>query len=115
MNRSLIPLSMIAACLLAGAAVAGHHEGDDKFAKMDTNNDGRVTSSEHAAYADKMFKEVDSNGDGAVSKDEMKAYMDKHHDGRKPDGVHKEMHKEMHKDMKSKDMKSKDSSSSSGN
>lgn len=103
MKRSMIPCVAITACLFAGAAVAGHHEADEKFSKMDSNNDGRVTSSEHAAYADKMFKEVDANGDGAVTKEEMKSYMDKHPMGHKPDAVHKDMHEKMHDNMRSND------------
>lgn len=84
MKHPLISLSMFAGLALAGAAFANHHEGDDKFRKMDTNKDGRVTAAEHAATAQQMFTMMDANRDGAVTMEEMKMHKDM-----KKDGMHK--------------------------
>jgi Ca2+-binding EF-hand superfamily protein len=59
-----VALSM--AMLLPFAAMA-----DDK--KMDTNGDGMVSASEHAASAKKMFDAMDANHDGNVTAAEMDA------------------------------------------
>lgn len=47
--------------------------GDDLFAKMDTNGDGKVTKEEHAAGAKQMFAQMDANKDGIVTATEMEA------------------------------------------
>ena len=60
-----VALSM--AMLLSFAATAG-----DK-PKMDTNNDGMVSASEHAAGSQKMFEAMDANSDGSVTAAEMDA------------------------------------------
>jgi hypothetical protein len=56
-----------------GAVRAGL-EDDDKFKTMDTNNDGQISSAEHAAGVTKMFSSMDSNGDGFVTSTEMDTY-----------------------------------------
>lgn len=45
----------------------------DKIAKMDTNGDGMLDSTEHTSGASKMFTEMDTNQDGSVDVAEMKA------------------------------------------
>jgi hypothetical protein len=46
---------------------------DDKFAKMDTNADGKITASEHAAGGRTKFQSLDTNKDGSVTATEMDA------------------------------------------
>jgi pentapeptide MXKDX repeat protein len=110
MKRSLIPLSMFAGLALAGAAFANHHEGDDKFRKMDTNNDGRVTAAEHAAAAQQMFTMMDGNRDGAVTMEEMKMHKEMKKDGMHKDGMHKDnmRHEGMQKDGMRRDATTRD-------
>ncbi|GGD45155.1 hypothetical protein GCM10007235_16340 [Pseudoxanthomonas indica] len=49
----------------------------DKIKKLDTDGDGRLSASEHAAGSDKMFKAGDSNGDGQLTSAEMQAVHDR--------------------------------------
>jgi len=56
--------------LVPAAAMAG----DDKARLMDTNNDGVISSAEHAAGAKTMFTQMDANNDGKVTAAEMDAY-----------------------------------------
>lgn len=95
MKRSLISLSMFAGLAFAGVAFANPNEGDDKFRKMDADNDGRVTAAEHAAAAQDMFAMMDANRDGAVTMEEMKAHKGMKKDRAHKDGMH---HGESHKD-----------------
>lgn len=78
MKRSLICTSLFASMLLAGTAFAG--DGGDKFRKMDTDGDGRITAAEHAAGAQAMFTKMDTNKDGAITMQEMEAHKDMKHD-----------------------------------
>lgn len=59
---------------------------DDHVAKMmeamDTDKDGYISQSEHAAYMDAQFKKADTNGDGKLSKEELENAMKAmHQDG----------------------------------
>src|SRR5262245_35038940 len=45
--------------------------GRSNFARMDTNNDGKISSSEWKGSAD-MFARLDSNHDGYITREEMK-------------------------------------------
>jgi hypothetical protein len=68
-------------CGAVGAFAGDGNKGagaDDKFAKMDTNSDGKVTSSEHAAGSSKMFADSDANKDGSLTADEMTSAHQKH-------------------------------------
>ena len=49
------------------------HDHDGMRGMMDTNHDGRITSAEHAAAAQRMFSRADANHDGFLSKDELEA------------------------------------------
>jgi Ca2+-binding EF-hand superfamily protein len=60
------------ACILCGIALAGHDQ-DDHMKMMDTNSDGKVTATEHAAACKQMFTKMDANGDGLVTAAEMDA------------------------------------------
>lgn len=114
MKRMIVTLTVGAVALSAGAAMAGHH-GDnekmsheehmakmeakleEKFAKVDANGDGVVTSAEYMAYktaeAEKDWaKWVEGDADGAITLEEAKvkhaAHMAEKH------ARHKEMMKE---------------------
>ena len=62
---------LLGALLLVPAAAMA---GDDKAKLMDTNNDGVISSAEHAAGAKTMFTQMDANNDGKVTAAEMDAY-----------------------------------------
>jgi Ca2+-binding EF-hand superfamily protein len=51
----------------------GGHKGDpkDRFAKLDADKDGKLSSSEWSAMGDKMFARLDDNKDGKISTDEL--------------------------------------------
>lgn len=72
--------------LVAGMAASSAFARDkmmgdgDMMAKMDTNKDGMVSSTEHAAFAKMMFDKMDANRDGSVTKAEMDAGMKMMHD-----------------------------------
>ncbi len=75
--------SFIIACSLAvtvlPCAFAGHtgeHSADAMFKSMDTDGDGRISRTEHAAGAKKMFDKMDANHDGIVTAAEMTACHD---------------------------------------
>src|SRR5262245_56449009 len=55
------------------AAAGATTSADTRFATMDTNGDGSISSDEHAKGADSMFKSMDANSDGFVTADEMDA------------------------------------------
>lgn len=74
MKRSLMCISLAAATVFAGAAFA--KDGEEKFRKMDTDSDGRITASEHAAHAQHMFTMIDTNRDGAITMQEMEAHRE---------------------------------------
>jgi len=60
-----------AALLAAPSAFAAQNATE--FQRMDGNNDGVVSSSEHEAYARKAFNAIDSNHDDNVTADELDA------------------------------------------
>jgi Ca2+-binding EF-hand superfamily protein len=45
---------------------------EEKIAKMDTNNDGKLSAAEHAAGAKQMFSKMDTDGDGSLTAQEMR-------------------------------------------
>jgi hypothetical protein len=53
----------------------GHADMMKTWDAMDTDKDGFISRSEHAAYWDSMFTKADSNGDGKISKEEMQSAM----------------------------------------
>ena len=50
----------------------GHH-GGGRLARLDTNQDGKISRDEMRADADKHFDKLDTNGDGFIDKAEMDA------------------------------------------
>lgn len=76
--------------ILSLSAMAGEKMGDmhDPMKMMDSNGDGMVSSSEHAAGAKAMFDKLDADRDGFVTATEMDAA----HEGMdKRDGMEHEM------------------------
>ena len=67
----LLAIAATAAALAAPAALAD--PGTGEFGRMDSNNDGVVSSSEHEDYARRMFDLVDSNHDDKITTDELDA------------------------------------------
>lgn len=88
--------SGVVVALVIGLAAASTfaHDNDamgkkDMMAAMDSNHDGNVSASEHAAYAQMMFDKMDANHDGMLSKAEMQAGMKAMHgDHMKSDAMH---------------------------
>ena len=78
--------------LAAASTFAHDHDAmgrKDMMAAMDSNHDGSVSASEHAAYAQAMFDKMDTNHDGMLSKAEMEAGMKAMHgDHMKSDNDH---------------------------
>jgi Ca2+-binding EF-hand superfamily protein len=58
---------------LATAAYAGGGSGKAEMKMMDTDQDGSVSATEHAAGAKKMFGKMDADSDGIVTAQEMGA------------------------------------------
>jgi hypothetical protein len=65
--------TVTAAMALSGAALAGDMSSAEKFKKMDTNGDGKLSAAEHDAWARDMFMKMDTNKDGSVTAAEMDA------------------------------------------
>ncbi len=58
---------------LATSAYAGGGSGKAEMKMMDTDQDGSISSTEHAAGAKKMFDKMDADRDGIVTAQEMGA------------------------------------------
>jgi hypothetical protein len=58
---------------LATSAYAGGGSGQAEMKMMDTDQDGSISATEHAAGAKKMFGKMDADGDGIVTAQEMGA------------------------------------------
>lgn len=92
MKLKVIGVALLALGMCATVDVfAGDGEGKeagDKFAKMDTNGDGKITSSEHSSGARSMFQSMDANQDGSVTVAEMDAvHAGMKHEGMKHEGM----------------------------
>ncbi len=63
--------------IMATSSLAIAAEKKGPFAKMDTNNDGKISLDEYknknAERMEEAFKAADTNNDGALSKEEVKA------------------------------------------
>jgi Ca2+-binding EF-hand superfamily protein len=58
----------------------------ERFKKLDTDGDGKVSLAEAKANAPRLaehFSEIDTNGDGFITPEEMKAAHERHGKGRK--------------------------------
>lgn len=56
----------------AGKSMPKTMSSEQKIAKMDTNNDGKLSAAEHAAGTKQMFGKMDSDGDGSLTAQEMR-------------------------------------------
>ena len=68
----------------------------DMMKAVDTDHDGKISATEHAAHAKAMFDKIDANHDGIVDKAEMDAGMKMMHEkmGCSDHMQHGEMHKD---------------------
>jgi len=83
---------VVAMVIGLAAASTFAHDNDamgrkDMMAAMDSNHDGMVSASEHAAYMQQMFDKADANHDGMLSRAEMDAAMKSHGDHMKSDAM----------------------------
>lgn len=69
--RTLAALALTTA-LAAPAMVLANKSGND-FAKMDTDQDGRISATEHSAQLEQKFARLDSDGNGSISQSELSA------------------------------------------
>lgn len=72
MNRKRHLLGLAGAVLALAVSAEATAKVRD-FGQADSNNDGRVSSSEHEAYAAAFFRRVDSNHDDKITADEVDA------------------------------------------
>ena len=56
----------------AGKSMPKMMSSEQKIAKMDTNNDGKLSAAEHASGAKQMFGKMDADGDGSLTAQEMR-------------------------------------------
>lgn len=68
-----IPIGALLLGALAGTAVAGNR--GDRFKDMDTNGDGMISASEHAARVTAKFQDMDADRDGRLTVAEVDAGM----------------------------------------
>ncbi len=79
MNTKMkIAIAAITCAGITTAAIAhkGHGNGpraERMFERMDTDNDGRVTTDDAKAFAAARFARMDTNADGTVTRDERRA------------------------------------------
>lgn len=69
--RTLAAIAL-ATALAAPAVVLANKSGKD-FAKMDTDQDGRISATEHSAQLEQKFAKLDSDGNGSISQSELSA------------------------------------------
>ena len=55
-----------------GKSMPKQMSSEQKIAKMDTNNDGKLSAGEYNAGAKQMFGKMDTDGDGALTAQEMR-------------------------------------------
>lgn len=76
-SMSLCSICLISGLLISVVSFAGEHgskwDKDTHFKMMDSNADGKVSSTEHSAAEKKMFGKMDANMDGKVTASEMDA------------------------------------------
>lgn len=77
-NHSLKSLVVVGGLSLAAVIPAFASDAEDMFKRMDTNGDQKVTSLEHAQFAETMFTQSDADRDGKVSAAECESAQAKH-------------------------------------
>lgn len=89
MNSSKSPRRILACALvLLLPSVVFAIEADKKLERLDRNDDGRISRSEHAVHAERMFKKMDANRDGIVTLAELRELKEDKYDKRDKDGKH---------------------------
>jgi hypothetical protein len=71
-HSTLLAVAAGLALALAAAAPAAA-KNSPEFKAIDSNHDGRISSSEHEVYARKTFDMIDANKDDKVTPDELNA------------------------------------------
>lgn len=71
--RTLTALALGAALAVPALALAGGNKAGADFATMDTDQDGRISATEHSAGLEKKFAKLDTDGDGSISSLELSA------------------------------------------
>jgi hypothetical protein len=56
----------------AGKSMPKTMSSEQKIAKMDTNNDGKLSTAEYNAGAKQMFSKMDQDGDGSLTAQELR-------------------------------------------
>ena len=77
MKHTFTAIVLTSALALASPMVfakGGHHGGDQRWEKLDTNGDGEISSDEFASQGRELIENADTDGNGAISREEMKAY-----------------------------------------
>jgi Ca2+-binding EF-hand superfamily protein len=67
----LSSIGYVVGLALATSAYAGGGSGQAELKMMDTDQDGSISATEHAAGAKKMFDKMDADSDGIVTAQEM--------------------------------------------
>lgn len=77
------PLVLVCALALLLPAAAVAIDADKKMDRLDRNDDGRISRSEHAARAERNFEKIDKNNDSKVTLAELKDWRDDDNDNDK--------------------------------
>jgi hypothetical protein len=77
MKNNLIrgTIIVLTAGLLATGAIAARKNWEERFNRLDTDKDGKISQQEMKVGRIAHFKEMDKNGDGMVTKEEHKAFV----------------------------------------
>ena len=62
---------VLATIIVTSAGVAYAQPVQGRFARLDANNDGKITKEESVAAREKVFERLDRNGDGFVDEEEI--------------------------------------------
>ena len=72
-NHSIKSIIIVGGLSLAAVSTVFASEAEDTFKRMDLNGDKKVTSAEHAQFAELSFQQSDADHDGKVSAAECEA------------------------------------------
>ena len=82
MKKFAVVTSVAVIALAGGSALANMHGGnwEEKFEKVDTSNDGKISMGEWNAHGKVWFDKIDANKDGNITKAEKQAFKEEMHD-----------------------------------
>lgn len=93
MNKTTLLAAALAGLMMGGTAMAqgypggGPHGdrsfGEERFAELDTNGDGRVTRAEVEAKIAEDFASADQDGNGTLDQEEAEAFHQARHEERR--------------------------------